>query len=161
MGFFDRFRRKKPAATIQEVVGLQADIAQNYNRFIGQLQSFYRKGEEHQKNKKDQEVEFKKAQLREVDDLIIKVFRINSQKEVLRNVRQIALYFNVFWQKDKSYDYEIDLIPVHDDGQEKWSILYKIHRLGKSQVHPKFFERLDDLDLFQAITKIIYENTEN
>lgn len=49
MGIRDLFRRTPKPATVQEVVGLQADIEKNYSHFVAQLESFYNKGKEPQK----------------------------------------------------------------------------------------------------------------
>ncbi len=161
MGIRDWFKKTPKQATVEEVVGLQADIQQNYSRFVAQLQSFYNKTKEPAMNTKNQIIQFDKAQLREIDNLLINVFKLNSKKEVIRRVRYIELYFNIFWQKDRSYPYRIYLMPVDDEGKEKWSVGYTIQSRGKSEVYPNLFNGLNYPDLFQAISEIVYKYSQN
>lgn len=161
-----------PVVSEQELVGLEADIHEHYGEFIAKLQAEFNKGKNEVKNKSGRFIKFIGGKLKDVTDLDqfgVHSLKDPSKRKLILSVKGINLTFVLTDTKGSSitskYEvpvndiYQINLLPVDDNGIHRWSVLYYIVGRGVYLPYARKFTSLSEDGLFFAVRDLVVKNS--
>ncbi len=161
MGIFNN--RKKEELSLKEKVGLLADIEENFSELEAKLKAFFNKGKESIKNKDGNIIRFDKARISRIDDKdpLVTIYNLRDpyKRTVLTSVGVIKINFNLFYEKEKSFNCEVELLAVDDNGTSRWSLIYWIKKHKSTRKYPRVFSSLGEDGLFFAIKDMVVKNS--
>ncbi|MBI4152822.1 hypothetical protein HY495_03865 [Candidatus Woesearchaeota archaeon] len=175
MGLFGFGKKKGAVVSKRELVGLEADLHENYPKLIARLQVEFNKNEGI-KNKWGRFIKFYTGELETLKSPDLRyssaalfVSKDKSRRNFIWNVKSVVLIFFLegipkSWIKNK-YDIPIEdlhhifLLPVYDHNVPCWGILYQIRNTGVYRSYAQKFTSLSEDGLFIAVRDLVVNNS--
>jgi hypothetical protein len=138
-----------------EALNLEAQLSQKLVNLTLGLEMYYNKKDESKsiKNTRDKMIHFVKGERKEVDNDLIKSFKLVCDKPILHLVKFINLKFELKSVAGRMSFFNIKIIPIDDGGKEKWATLYRYN--GKTRLYEHFWPQIDGAGIVVAVREIV------